>query len=201
MNIKNSSWRVTEKTGVLADGHWWDRNFDKGCTGWGLSQESDRGACARPPLRGGAARALGFSGAMGRVDTRDQKDQRDARLRLDQGERVVWGGPARRRSEAMAWRFARLEVERLASPPSLGATAWRFAEKNGVSAKRRHHQAALASGRLGSLGSAWVRLGPLGTGYFSSICFGGPPQGQGTGGLDRMGTLTGVFMVCTLHQV
>ncbi|MDB6065755.1 MAG: hypothetical protein JWR26_1963 [Pedosphaera sp.] len=29
MNIKNSSWRVTEKTGVLADGQQGNRNFDR----------------------------------------------------------------------------------------------------------------------------------------------------------------------------
>ncbi|MDB6065803.1 MAG: hypothetical protein JWR26_2011 [Pedosphaera sp.] len=88
-------------------------------------------------------------GAKDSRDLKDVRDLRDERVRLGQGQRVAWGAPARRRSEAMAWRFARLEGERLA--------------------KRRHHQAALASVRLSALGFAWIRLGPLGAGYFEGI--------------------------------
>ncbi|MDB6065158.1 MAG: hypothetical protein JWR26_1366 [Pedosphaera sp.] len=91
------------------------------------------------------AGAFGCTWAMDMVDARDEKDQR---LRLDHGQRVVWGVPARRRSESPAcgtWRFARLEGERLA--------------------KRRHHQAALVSDRLSPLGFAWIRLDPLGSAW------------------------------------
>jgi hypothetical protein len=44
--------------------------------------------------------------ARGQEDGEGSRDQKDRRLRLDQGQRVVWGAPARRRSEAMLWRFA-----------------------------------------------------------------------------------------------
>jgi hypothetical protein len=37
---------------------------------------------------------------------------------------------------------------------------------------KHHHQAGLASGRLRPLEAAWIRLGPLGAGYFSSVFLG-----------------------------
>ena len=154
MNIKNSSWVL-----ALAHGHQRDSLRRRmRLVPWASKARCLLSPPSPPAKRAGregeglkrlvvvtrldAAWALGYSGTIAggdQVEHMDSLDARDQRLRLDEDQWVPWGAPARYRSEAMAWRFARLEEERLA--------------------KRRHHQAGLASGRLDSPGFAWIRLG------------------------------------------
>ncbi|MDB6063989.1 MAG: hypothetical protein JWR26_197 [Pedosphaera sp.] len=87
-----------------------------------------------------------------RVRDRDHIDRRERGME-------TWDLTARRRSEAMAWRFAEGSGV-AASPPSLGASTWRFAGESILAGDRAANHSPL-------IGSIRMYTAPYG--YFSCV--------------------------------